>query len=79
MIARAPQSFILDDILSAHHKALSENITDFFDSCTMIRNYGYKLGVIEGPTENIKITTPSDFFTFRAMVQVHENQQIFGF
>ena len=79
MIARAPQSFILDDILSAHHKALSENRTDFIDSCTMMRHYGYKLGVIEGPTENIKITTPSDFFTFRAMVQVHENQQIFGF
>ena len=79
MIARAPQSFILDDILSAHHKALSENRTDFIDSSTMMRHYGYKLGVIEGPTENIKITTPSDFFTFRAMVQVHENQQIFGF
>lgn len=79
MIARAPQSFILDDILTAHNKALSENRTDFIDSCTLMKHYGYKLGVIEGPTENIKITTPSDFFTFRAMVQVHENQQIFGF
>lgn len=79
MIARAPQSFILEDILAAHNKALSENRTDFIDSCTLMKHYGYKLGIIEGPTENIKITTPSDFFTFRAMVQVHENQQIFGF
>ena len=42
-------------------------------------HYGYKLGTIIGPMENIKITTPTDFFVFRAMVTVHENQQIFGF
>lgn len=28
--------------------------------------------------ENIKITTPTDYFLFRAMVKVHEDQQIFG-
>ena len=38
-----------------------------------------ELGLVDGPMENIKITTPTDFFVFRAMVQVHENQQIFGF
>ena len=42
-------------------------------------HYGYSLGLIEGPVENIKITTPTDYFLFRAMVEVHENQQIFGF
>ena len=42
-------------------------------------HYGYKLGTIFGPMENIKITTPTDFFVFKAMVEVHENQQIFGF
>ena len=79
LIARAPQSFILKDILDAHRKAVMEGKHNFIDSCTMMSYYGYKLGLIEGPMENIKITTPTDYFIFRAMVQVHENQQIFGF
>ena len=79
LIARAPQSFLLKDVLGAHEKALSENRHDFIDSCTMMSHYGHHLNTIIGPMENIKITTPSDFFIFRAMVQVHENQQIFGF
>ena len=78
-IARAPQSFKLKDILSSHRKATEEGRHNFIDSCTMMSHYGYKLGTIIGPMENIKITTPTDFFVFRAMVTVHENQQIFGF
>ncbi|RKW54001.1 MAG: 2-C-methyl-D-erythritol 4-phosphate cytidylyltransferase [Prevotella sp.] len=78
LIARAPQSFHLSDILSAHRRAISEDRHDFIDSCTMMSHYGYKLGTIIGPMENIKITTPTDFFVFRAMVKVHEDQQIFG-
>lgn len=79
LIARAPQSFVLSDILSAHELARRENRHDFIDSCTMMSHYGYQMNTIIGPMENIKITTPTDFFIFRAMVEVHENQQIFGF
>ena len=79
LIARAPQSFKLSDILAAHEQARKENRHDFIDSCTMMSHYGHKMHTIIGPMENIKITTPTDFFIFRAMVQVHENQQIFGF
>ena len=78
LIARAPQSFHLSDIMTAHRRAISEGIHDFIDSCTMMSHYGYTLKTIIGPMENIKITTPTDFFIFRAMVEVHENQQIFG-
>ena len=78
LIARAPQCFKLGDILEAHKKALVENRHDFIDSCTMMSYYGHRMNTIIGPMENIKITTPADFFIFRAMVQVHENQQIFG-
>lgn len=78
LIARAPQSFRLSDILTAHRRAISEGRNDFIDSCTMMSHYGYRLGTIIGPMENIKITTPTDFFVLRAMVKVHEDQQIFG-
>ena len=79
LIARAPQSFYLKDILSAHEQARKEGRKDFIDSCSMMHHYGHKLARVIGPMENIKITTPTDYFIFKAMVEVHENQQIFGF
>lgn len=78
MMARAPQSFYLKDIIGAHRKSQEEGKTDFIDSCSLMSHYGYKLGLVHGPMENIKITTPTDYFVLRAMVEVHENQQIFG-
>ena len=77
-MAKAPQSFWLDDILYAHNKALKEGITDFIDSCTMMQYYGFNLHMIDGPYENLKITTPDDYYTMRAIMQVREDQQIYG-
>lgn len=77
-LARAPQSFYLDDILSAHEKAISENKFDFIDSCSMLQYYGKKLYLVDGPQENIKITTPDDFYTMRALLDAKENAQIYG-
>lgn len=79
LIARAPQSFKLRDILTVHEEARKAGKLDYIDSCTLMSSYGYIMHTIIGPMENIKITTPTDFFIFRAMVEVHENQQIFGF
>lgn len=79
LIARAPQSFRLTDILTAHRRAIDEGRHDIIDCCSMMNHYGYRLHTVTGPMENIKITTPTDFFIFKAMVDVHENQQIFGF
>lgn len=79
LIARAPQSFRLLDILKAHEEARIEGKHDYIDSCTLMNHYGHTMHTIIGPMENIKITTPTDYFIFRAMVEVHENQQIFGF
>lgn len=77
-VAKAPQSFYLKDILSAHHKALNSSKHDFIDSCSMMHAYGYKLHMIDGPYENIKITTPDDFYTMRAILEAKENKQIYG-
>ena len=79
LLARAPQSFYLKDILSIHRKNKENGNITFIDSCSMMSYFGYKMATIEGPMENIKITTPTDYFIFRAMVEVHENKQIFGF
>ena len=76
-MARAPQSFYLKDILEAHTKAEAEG-KEFIDSASMMQYYGHALYTVEGSPENIKITTPNDFYTFRALVDARENQQIFG-
>lgn len=76
-MARAPQSFQLKDILEAHRKAAEEG-KSFIDSASMMQYYGHALFTVEGSPENIKITTPNDFYTFRALVDARENSQIFG-
>ena len=77
-VVRAPQSFVYQDLLNAHDKARSQGINNMIDSATMMSKEGYTLYPVVGKPENIKITTPSDFYTFRAIVEAEENSQIFG-
>ena len=77
-IAKAPQSFWLDDILGIHHQALQDGFINFIDSCTMMHYYGKRLFLVDGPNENIKITTPEDFYIMRAILEAKENAQIYG-
>lgn len=78
-LARAPQSFYLKDILTSHRKAIKENMNDFIDSASMMVYYGHKLNIVNGPIENIKITTPSDYYIFKAIQDMKESKDIFGF
>lgn len=76
--AVAPQGFYLNDIYQNHLKAQAEQLFDFTDSATLMRHYGIKLSTVMGEPENIKITTPSDFYIFRAIYELRENSQILG-
>ena len=78
LMARAPQCFFLKEILEAHRKAVRENKHDFIDSASIMKYYGHTLSVVDGPVENIKITTPMDFYTFRALFEARESSQLFG-
>lgn len=78
-MARAPQCFYLQDIYAAHLKAKTEHRGDFIDSAMLMQHYGAKLYMVDGPVENIKITTPTDFYLFRALLDAKENLQIVGF
>ncbi|MBQ6502920.1 MAG: 2-C-methyl-D-erythritol 4-phosphate cytidylyltransferase [Flexilinea sp.] len=79
LLAKAPQSFFLKDIYTAHQLARSNNLHDFIDSAYLMQWAGYKLFTVEGPVYNIKITTPADFYVFHAILDAHENGQINGF
>lgn len=76
-VAKAPQSFWLKNILAAHNRAQKEGIFDCIDSCTMMKMYGYPLYLVDGPYENIKITTPDDFYTMRALLDAQEDEQLY--
>ena len=77
-LARAPQSFYLSDIIAMHQKAMADNYDKMIDSASLMIHYGVKLHLVEGPAENIKITTPSDFYIFKAIQEARENMQILG-
>ena len=75
-VAKAPQSFWLDDILEVHEKAREEGKNDFIDSCTIMQFYGKTLHLVDGPIENIKVTTPQDIFTMRSVFEAREILQM---
>lgn len=78
-LARAPQCFILSEFYNAHIQAREDGINNLIDSANLMSHYGHKLNVVEGSSENIKITTPLDFYVFRAIYEARENSQIYGF
>lgn len=63
-IIKAPQCFYLKDILEAEKKAIENGDIDMVDSNDVMRKYGKKrkMHMTLCGAENIKITTPYDFF-----------------
>lgn len=76
MLARAPQSFYLKDIYNCHKKAVIEGKNEMIDSATMMSYYGYDLSIVVGPVENIKITTPSDYFSFKTWIDIRNKENL---
>ena len=74
--AKAPESFYLKDILEASKESIEKGINNEIDSFTLMFHHGMKMHVVEGEYDNIKITTPEDFFTFRAIYDARENEQL---
>lgn len=68
-LARAPQSFYLKDIYDLHLKAQEDKIYSFIDSCTMMQYYNKKLYTVETSSENIKITTPNDYYIAKCIFE----------
>jgi len=77
-LAKAPQSFRLGELVTAHERTISSGVHDCIDTAYLMQENGHMLYTVEGTSENIKITTPADFFVFRALVDARDNTQIFG-
>lgn len=75
-IAKAPQCFYLKDIYANHLKAIEEGKLDFIDSAMLMQHYGAKIHTVQCSSENLKITTPMDYYLFKAILDARENEQI---
>ena len=75
---RAPQCFYLNEILSLFDRAEAEGHLDFIDAATIMQHYKKPITIVQGPAENIKITTPLDYFMFKGILEIRNNQEVFG-
>ena len=71
LTAQAPQSFILEEILSAHEHVRKTNpsYSGIIDSCTLMKSLKKDLHIIIGNFSNIKITTKDDYFVAKALIE----------
>lgn len=76
-IAKAPQSFYYGLILDAYEKANSDN-RKTVDPAQLCSLYHIPMNMVRSTKNNIKISTPEDFYMFKALFEAMENQQIFG-
>ena len=76
VICRAPQSFILRDVLNAQRLALESGIVNMTDTASLMQWYGKHLAIVEGPIDNIKITTQRDFYTLKSLFDLREFSQL---
>lgn len=64
-LAKAPQSFKVNDIVKAYDNVLEKygtfDVEGLIDSCSVALSYGMKLKMVEGNRDNIKVTTPNDY------------------
>lgn len=79
--AQAPQCFLLGEVMKVHREIqqLNPGYEGIIDTCTLMKNAGYEIAIVKGPRGNIKVTTPEDLYTFRAMIQYRETENVFGF
>lgn len=77
-IAKAPQTFFFKDVYEAHSKGQNMDPKITIDTCSLMTELGYQLHLVPCETTNIKITTPEDFFIFKALTDLRESKDIFG-
>jgi len=75
--AKAPQSFRYGLIWDLYQRAKSEGIRAI-DSAHLCSIYNVELHTVISTPNNMKITSPADFYTFRALYEAMENEQIIG-
>lgn len=77
-VAKAPQSFYYSDALSAHTLGVEMPYTITIDTVSLMTELGREVHMVPCESTNIKITTPEDYYIFKALVDLRESRDIFG-
>ncbi|PWW08335.1 2-C-methyl-D-erythritol 4-phosphate cytidylyltransferase [Paenibacillus cellulosilyticus] len=75
--AKAPQTFRFALIWEYYQRAHNEGMLTI-DSAHLLSLFNVEMHMVKSPPNNMKITTPTDFYIFRALHEAIENQQILG-
>ena len=75
----APQSFQLG-VLTRAYKEIEgvETPMPLLDSALVFTYLGNKIHIIKENNNNIKVTTPEDYYILKAMLELEENRYVFG-
>jgi D-ribitol-5-phosphate cytidylyltransferase len=76
--AQAPQSFHLRELIACHREAQAAGRTDYIDSCSIYRVSHPTVHLVEGSRSNMKVTTPEDYYVFRALSEFNTIREIEG-
>ena len=68
-LSKAPQGFILKDIIEAHNKSIKEGRFDCTNSAELMKRYGHRLYTVIDSPNNIKITTPIDISLMNTILE----------
>ena len=75
----SPQSFKLELIVKAYEEVQEKDSTiPLLDSALVFTYLGNNIHIIKESNQNIKITTPEDYYTLKAMIELQENKSVFG-
>ena len=77
-LARAPQGFRLEELYEAHLKSQELGLDEFIDSVSMMAHFGKQIYTVEGPSENIKVTTPLDYYAFKGYMDARDQRMLWG-
>lgn len=75
----SPQSFKLKTLVKAYEEIKEKDAPiPLLDSALVFTYLGNDIHIIKESNQNIKITTPEDYYILKAMIELQENKSVFG-
>ena len=74
-LARAPQGAHTQELFEAHVRSRELGL-EFIDTISMLAHFGHVIHTVEGPAENIKVTTPLDYYAFKGYMDARDQRML---
>lgn len=75
----SPQTFKLSVLVDAYEKTKEADAPiPLLDAALAYTYLGYQIPLVKEYNQNIKITTPEDYYVLKALLELQENKNVFG-